>query len=324
MSTILVIAEEKNHRIRNATLEVLTAAAGLAARDGDRVAVLLPSSAAVDDSAALAACGADRLFAALDPRLGVYHPVLYKQVVLNAVQACGADLLLFSATAMGRDLAPRVAVALSAPCLADCTEVTMQNGTLTATKPLFAGKVLGRFVVNGNRKVLSLRAGVFPIIERRPGAEIAPEPLPVPDSAFPLQVTPAAAPDAGRMDVADADVVVTGGRGLRSAENFTLVEELADALGGAVGATRAVVDSGWRPHREQVGQTGKVVSPNLYFMIGASGSIQHWAGMSGSRCIVAINKDPNAPIFQRADYGLLGDLFEIVPALTAEIKKRSA
>ncbi len=323
MSTILVIAEEKNHRIRNATLEVVSAVAGLAASDGAHVAVLSLSSAALD-GASLAACGADRLLAAVDPRLAVYHPDLFKQVVLKAVETTGADVLFFSATAMGRDLAPRVAAALSAPCLADCTEVTMQDGTLTATKPLFAGKVLGRFVLKGNKNVVSLRAGVLSIMERRPGAELAFESLPVPDGAFPLQVTPMAAPDAGRVDVADADVVVTGGRGLRSAENFALVEELADALGGAVGATRAVVDSGWRPHREQVGQTGKVVSPDLYFIIGASGSIQHWAGMSGSRCIVAINKDPNAPIFQRADYGLIGDLFEIVPALTAEIKKRSA
>ncbi len=323
MSTILVIAEEKNHRIRNATLEVVSAAAGLAASDGGRVVVLLFSSAAMD-VASLAACGADRLLAAVDPRLAVYHPDLFKQVVIKAADTTGADALFFSATAMGRDLAPRVAAALSAPCLADCVEVTLQDGTLVATKPLFAGKVLGRLALKGNKTVVSLRAGALSILERRPGAELAVEPLAIPDGAFPLQVTQAAAPDAGRLDVADADVVVTGGRGLRSAENFVLVEELADALGGAVGATRAVVDSGWRPHREQVGQTGKVVSPDLYFIIGASGSIQHWAGMSGSRCIVAINKDPNAPIFQRADYGLIGDLFEIVPALTAEIKKRSA
>jgi electron transfer flavoprotein alpha subunit len=321
MSTILVVIELKNGQIRKSSLEAVTAARQLADTAGNTVVALLMSETALT-SAPLAMHGADVTMTVVDAGLKNYHPDFYRQVVLAAVDKSAAELVLFSATNMGKDLAPRLAVALQAACLSDCLSIKWQNDDLLVQKPLYAGKVLADLIMKGNKKIVSLRPGVLAAVAARPNAQAVEESLAMPAVQPRVVFKETSAGSSSKLDVADAEIIVTGGRGMRAPEHFAMLEEMAGLLNAAVGATRAVVDSGWRPHNEQVGQTGKVVSPRLYFMIGASGSIQHWAGMSGSKCIVAINKDAHAPILQRADYSIVGDLFEVVPALNAEIKKQ--
>jgi electron transfer flavoprotein alpha subunit len=320
MSTVLVVSEVKNGQIRKSSLEAVTAARKLA--DGRAASVsVLHVAAAAGNEQTYAAYGADRVLAVVDGSLENYHADLYKRIVLDAIQKSGADVVLLAASNMGRDLAPRVAAGLQATCVSDVTAIAGEGDSLVVQKPMYAGKILAKLQVSGVVKIVSLRPGVFPAEESRSGASAAVEAMSCPAADSAVTLLEVRKSGSGKLDVSDADIVVTGGRGVRAAEHFGLLEELAQLLGGAVGATRAVVDSGWRPHGEQVGQTGKVVSPSLYLMFGASGSIQHWAGMSGSKCIVAVNKDSNAPILQRADYSIVGDLFEVLPALTEEIKK---
>jgi len=227
-----------------------------------------------------------------------------------------------SATAMGKDCAPRVAVKLKAGYAADCTALRIENGELIATRPVYAGKALTDVKFNSQIKVVTLRPNVFPV-KTYDGQQATMKAVSIPltDNDFAAR-TVDVLQGSGKIDVAEADIIVTGGRGLKAPENFAMIEELANVLGAAVGASRAVVDAGWRPHEEQVGQTGKTVAPSLYIAVGVSGAIQHVAGMSSSKYIVAINKDKDAPIFQIADYGIVGDAFEIVPALTQELKKQ--
>jgi electron transfer flavoprotein alpha subunit len=226
---------------------------------------------------------------------------------------------------MGKDLAPRVAARLGAGLAADCIAVAVEGGRLVATRPVFAGKAQQKVAFPGRPALLSLRPKVFPAAAgagrtaRVETLEIAWSPA---DARARVRSVEAAA--GGSVDLTEAEIIVSGGRGLKGPEHFKVIEALAEALGATVGASRAVVDAGWRPHADQVGQTGKTVSPKLYVAIGISGAIQHLAGMSSSRCIVAINKDPEAPIFKIADYGIVGDLFEVVPALTEEVKKLNA
>ena len=204
----------------------------------------------------------------------------------------------------------------------DCTSLAWQDGALVATRPVYAGKAIQTVRLAGTPAMASLRPRAFSATERRPGAKASVEPLAVtldPARAR-VRVIELGAAEGGKVDLTEAEIIVSGGRGLRGPENFHLIEELAEALGGTVGASRAVVDAGWRPHGEQVGQTGKTVSPKLYVAIGISGAIQHLAGMSSARCVVAVNKDPEAPIFKIADYGIVGDAFEVVPALTEALR----
>jgi electron transfer flavoprotein alpha subunit len=226
-----------------------------------------------------------------------------------------------SATAMGRDLSPRLAVKLDGALVADITAIAYEGEALIATRPVFAGKALERVKINTAKQVFSFRPNVFSSVQ------IASVECPVEqcactlsDADFAAKVTGTTVAS-GKLDVAEADRIVSGGRGMQGPENWGLVENLAGVLGAATGASRAVVDAGWRPHAEQVGQTGKTVSPTLYVACGISGAVQHLAGMSSSKVIVAINKDKDAPIFQAADYGIVGDVFEVLPALTAEIKR---
>jgi electron transfer flavoprotein alpha subunit len=238
-------------------------------------------------------------------------------------QKINADIILFSNTALGKDLAPRVAVKLNAGIAADCTELNFDNNEYKAIRPIFAGKALAEVKINSAVKVFVLRPNVFPAGDNSGDlAEVSIENVDSPNlSVKVIEVKKAE----GKLDVAEANIIVSGGRGMKGPEHFHLVEELADAIGeAACGASRAVVDAGWRPHGEQVGQTGKTVSPNLYIALGISGAIQHLAGMRSSKYIVAINKDKDAPIFQAADYGIVGDVFEVVPALIEEIKKLKA
>jgi electron transfer flavoprotein alpha subunit len=226
-------------------------------------------------------------------------------------------------TTVGRDLSGRVAARLGVGCLADCTRLSIEGGTVVAVRPVYSGKALA--TVEGGAKhpvVVTLRPNVFPATAGDGQAAVETVALPAVDIR--AVVREVVAKEAGELDVAEADVIVSGGRGIKGPEHFALIRELAQALGAAVGASRAVVDAGWIDHAHQVGQTGKVVSPTLYVACGISGAIQHLAGMSSAKLIVAVNKDPEAPIFKVADYGIVGDLFQVLPALTAEIRKLKA
>jgi electron transfer flavoprotein alpha subunit len=242
-------------------------------------------------------------------------------VVAERARSGGYAAVVVAATATGKDLAPRVAAKLGVALAGDVTDLAVDGGAVVATRPVYAGKALLTLTVTASPAVVSLRPNVFTPVERpRAGAA---EAVAVDTPAGRVTVREIKAAPAGALDVAEAPIVVSGGRGLKEPANFRLLEDLAQAFGGraAVGASRAVVDAGWRGHGEQVGQTGKTVSPTLYVAVGISGAIQHLAGMRTSKVIVAINKDKDAPIFKVADYGIVGDLFEIVPRLTEEVRK---
>lgn len=232
----------------------------------------------------------------------------------------GYGALVFAATATGKDLAPRVAAKLGVGVAADVTDLAVEGDTIVATRPVYAGKAMQKIRVLGTPAVVSVRPNVFTADAQ--ASQVKPETLSVPSPGRVVvrEIKPA---PAGMLDVAEAQIIISGGRGLKDPANFKVLEELAKAFGerAAVGASRAVVDAGWRTHADQVGQTGKTVSPSLYIAVGISGAIQHLAGMRTSKVIVAINKDKDAPIFKVADYGIVGDLFEIVPKLTEEIRK---
>ncbi|HOY44573.1 MAG TPA: electron transfer flavoprotein subunit alpha/FixB family protein [bacterium] len=322
MPMVLAVAEAGEKGLRKVSYEVTAQARLLAdAMGGEVTALAITGAGGCAEAGALGAYGADRVLIAADQTLAVFQGDHYAQVVKAAIGQTGAGVVLFPATSAGRELAPRVAAALDGALASDCIAISWQEGGLTAQKPLYAGKVVAKVVLAGDLQMASLRPNVFTAGLCRPGATAPVEPLALPPLAGRSLLKEVRRSDSGRLDVSEADVILCGGRGMRAPENFALLEEIAALLGGAVGATRAVVDAGWRPHSEQVGQTGKVVSPSLYIMCGASGSIQHWAGMSGSRCIVAVNKDPNAPIMGRADYSITGDLFEILPLLKEEIAR---
>ena len=228
-------------------------------------------------------------------------------------------LLLLGATAQGKDLSAALVGKLATGMATDCTDVKIADGKLLAVRPMYAGKCFGEVVVSGTPQMASLRPNVFPIVENaKAGAVVKFDPGLGEAKTKVLEVQKEAA---GKIDVAEANIIVSGGRGMKGPEGYGILEELAKLLGAAVGASRAAVDAGWRPQSDQVGQTGKVVSPNLYIACGISGAIQHLAGMSSSKYIVAINKDAEAPIFAKADYGVVDDLFKVVPALTGEVKK---
>lgn len=223
---------------------------------------------------------------------------------------------------MGKDLGARIAAKLKAGLAPDCVAIKVDNGSIIATRPVYAGKALVDVKINSPKKVFTLRPNVFNAgATDGSSAKIEKISLSLQDSDFASKVTGVSIAKSGRPDLTEAEIIISGGRGLGAPENFKIIEEAADVLGAAVGASRAVVDAGWRPHGDQVGQTGKTVSPSLYIAVAISGAIQHLAGMSSSKYIVAINKDKDAPIFQVADYGIVGDAFEIIPELTAQLKK---
>ncbi len=266
--------------------------------------------------------GAEKVFVVSDQRLAQYSLTAYAKIIAEAMKKLEAEYLFMSATAMGKELAPRVAGKIDAGFAFDCTDLKVENGEVIATRPVYAGKAFIKVKINSDKKIYTLRPNVFSAGESDGRlAEVEKLDINLTDDDFKVIAFETIASTKGKLDVTEADIVVSGGRGLKAPENFKLIEELADVLGAAVGASRAVVDAGWRPHDEQVGQTGKTVSPKLYIAIGISGAIQHLAGMSSSKVIVAINKDKDAPIFQVADYGIAGDLFEVVPELIEELKK---
>ncbi len=315
--TVLAVLEQRDGSLRKISYEVVTAAR----RIGETVEAVVCAAAPVTGADQLGKVGADKVVTLTNGAFAKYNPEGCAQAIAERVKAGGYAAVVFVASATGKDLAPRVAAKLGVALAADCTEVAAEGGAMVATRPVYAGKALLKVKIAGNPAVLSLRPNVFTPVER-PKAGTA-ETVAVNVAAARVVVREIKAAEAGALDVAEAQIVISGGRGLKEPANFKVIEELARAFGGqaAVGASRAVVDAGWRAHADQVGQTGKTVSPTLYIAVGISGAIQHLAGMRTSKVIVAINKDKDAPIFKVADYGVVGDLFEVVPRLTAEIQK---
>jgi electron transfer flavoprotein alpha subunit len=322
VSRVLAVLEQRDGALRKVSHEVVTGARRLADAFGNStVDALVIAGGAIRGADAVGAFGADKVITLTNAAFGSYAPEGYARAIVDRVKAGGYDAVVFAASATGKDLAPRVAARLGRPLAQDVTDVAVESGAVIATRPVYAGKALLKIKIAGTPAVLSLRPNVFTPVQR-PKAGAA-ETAAVEGSAGRVVVKQIKAAPAGTLDVAEAPIVVSGGRGLKEPANFKVLEELAAAFGGraAVGASRAVVDAGWRPHADQVGQTGKTVSPTLYVAVGVSGAIQHLAGMRTSKVIVAINKDKDAPIFKVADYGIVGDLFEVVPKLTEEIKK---
>lgn len=323
--TILVLAEQRDGILKKASFEATRAAASLAAQLGASVTALLIGGT-VDAAASLGGYGASKVLHVTDERLALYANSAFTTVAAEAAMKESADVVLLPATSMGKDLAPRLAVRLDAAVAPDVTALTVEGGEIIAQRPIYAGKAVESIRVSTARKVFTLRPNVF-TAGQPDGNAAAVEPFaPALSDSDLLTRATSTSIASGKLDVAEATVIVSGGRGLQGPEHWPLLENLANALGKltggvATGASRAVVDAGWRPHAEQVGQTGKTVSPNLYIACGISGAIQHLAGMSSSKCIVAINKDKDAPIFQIADYGIVGDVFEVIPALTEELEK---
>ena len=321
---IFAFAETREGELRKVAQEVVTAARTLADGLGTEVvAAVLGKPGTSGVATELGRYGADRVLTGESESFDKYHPEAFTTVIANYLKENGCEAALFPATSLGRDLAPRVAARMGVEYLSEVTGLVVEGGQVVATRPKYAGKLNARVTVAAKPAVLALRPNSFNPAENARAGTIEALPVSLEGADFGTIVREIRAAAGEKMDVAEAPVIVAGGRGLGTAENFKILEDLADAFHGraTVGASRAVVDAGWRPHAEQVGQTGKTVSPTLYFAIGISGAIQHLAGMRSSRFIVAINKDPEAPIFKVADYGIVGDLNQIVPRLTEEIRK---
>ena len=316
MAGILVFVEQRGGEIRKASLQALSEAHRLSS--GNVSAVLVGENVG-GLAAELGKYGAQKVYVADDANLKFYSAEGYAEAVVKAREADGAGVIFFSATAMGRDLTPRVAARLGVGALADVVHLEWDGDALVARRPVYSAKAFATVDTAGQSpQIVSLRPNVFAAEEVGGSAEVvALDGLAL---AIRAMVKEFMAAEGGEIDVAEANVIVSGGRGIKGPENFALIRELAESLGAAVGASRAVVDAGWRPHSEQVGQTGKTVSPSLYIAAGISGAVQHLAGMSTSKIIVAINKDKDAPIFNVCDYGVVGDLFNVVPKLTEKIK----
>lgn len=316
LSGVLVVIETSAGDPRDVSLEALTAARELSG-SGGLVALVVGSG--VD--AVANGIQADTVLTADAPKLERYTADGYAKAIEAAIKSVHPKLVLLGGTTSGRDLGPYLSARAGTNCLSDCVALRWDGETLIGTRPVYQGKLLSdvSYAPQGTAFAV-IRGGTFePAESGQPGSV---ESLPVDFVAGELRVdlTDVTIPPTGAVDLEGAETIVAGGRGLGSQENFQLVEQLAEAVGGAVGATRAVTDLGWRPHYEQIGQTGKTVKPKLYFAVGISGAVQHLVGMQGAETVVAINRDPDAPIFKLAQIGVVGDLNEILPALISEIR----
>jgi electron transfer flavoprotein alpha subunit len=315
---ILVFCEHADGQIKKPSLELIGAA--LASGAEVTACVLGPSSKKAAES--LGGFGVKTAGFSENDSLKNYNSELYANTVSAFIQSTGADTVLASGSSLARDLFPRVAARLDAAFAADCVQVSLQ-GEIWARKPLYAGKCSAKVSFGGAKlKIVLMRANQLPVPKAAAGGA-APALTEIPVDAANLRtiVKEVVRGTSAKLDLTEASIIVSGGRGMKGPEHFQLLHDLADVLGATVGASRAVVDAGWVPHSMQVGQTGKTVAPNLYIACGISGAIQHLAGMSSSKVIVAINKDPEAPIFKKSTYGIVGDVFEVLPKLTEEFRK---
>jgi electron transfer flavoprotein alpha subunit len=318
---ILVFIEQRQGHLKKSSLEALCQAKRQVQEiAGDVVALLVGENLAVL-AEEIAKYGPKQILLADNANLAEYSTEGYANALAEAVKKCSPKFVFAANTAMAKDLIPRAAARLDAPCVSDVIELTLSNGKLLATKPVYSGKAQATFEFDGDTTFLTLRPNVFERKEAPDHAAVAIESLALPATEVRARVVETHASQGGKVELSEAAIVVSGGRGIKGPENWPILQSLCDVLGAALGASRAVVDAGWIDHQHQVGQTGRTVSPQLYIACGISGAIQHLAGMSTAKVIVAINKDPEAPIFKLSTYAVVGDCLEIVPKLTEAIRR---
>ncbi len=318
MSKVLVIAEQRDGRLKKSTFELI----GASAAAGNETHVALLGEGVTGLAQELAHYGAKKVHIADHAGLKFYTSEAYSKVLFPLIQSLSPSVIMASHTPTGRDLMPRLSAKLNVGLASDCTQLAFEGDQIKVRRPVYAGKatVEVEFLGSGPR-IATVRQNALGVPKPDASRTAETAQLSVDLGKIAAQVTEVVKGTSARPDVTEAAIVISGGRSLKNAENFKILEETADVIGAAVGASRAAVDAGFRPHRDQVGQTGKVVSPSLYIACGISGAIQHLAGMRTSKVIVAINTDSEAPIFQLADYGVVGDLFAIIPLLKEELKK---
>ncbi len=313
MPGVLVFTETKDGKLKKTSREAISIGRKLAEAAGGDCVAFASDAAAAEEAGKF---GAKKMYVAALP---AYTTEAFTSALAQVVKDVQPSIVLLPGTSNGRDLAPRLGARLNAGVASDVDRLEWKDGKLRARRPLYAGRAFATVDVVSTPAIATTRPNAFPAEEAGGGAaEVVNVSA---DASDRVKVVETKTPEAGEMSIAEADIIVSGGRGLKEAANFSYIRDLAHAIGGAVGASRATVDAGWIDHQHQVGQTGRVVTPNLYIAAGVSGAIQHLAGMSASKHIVAINKDPEAPIFRVADLGVVGDLFQILPALTEEVKK---
>jgi len=314
---VFVITEQRDGAFRKVSFEAVSEGRRIADGIGADLTAVVAGAGVEAIAGELGKFGPDKILVADDPALADYTTDAYTNVIAGLIQSAAPAIILIGASAQGKDLSARLAARLDAGLAMDCTAIKLDSGKLVCTRPMFGGKIFADVEIEGTPQIVAIRPNVMDIAESAKDSAVEKPAVQVGDVK--TSVIEKMMDTGDKIELTEADIVVSGGRG--TAGEFAVIEQLAVALGGAVGASRSAVDEGWRPHSDQVGQTGKVVSPVLYVACGISGAIQHLAGMSTSKFIVAINKDPEAPIFSRADFGVVGDLFEVVPAVTEEVKK---
>lgn len=314
---IFVITEQHDGAFRKVTFETVSEGRRLADGLNTDLTAVVMGSGVENITGELEKYGADKILMADDPVLAEYTTDAYTNVLANIIKPLDPELIIIGASTQGKDLAARLAARLDAGMAMECVAIRLENSGLVFIRPMFGGKVLADVEIEGTPKIAAVRPNVMSITESPKAASVEKADVQAGDVVTSVIETKAEAGD--KVELTEADIIVSGGRG--TGGDYAVIEELAALFGGAVGASRSAVDEGWRPHSDQVGQTGKVVSPNLYVACGISGAIQHLAGMSTSKYIVAINKDPEAPIFSKADFGVAGDLFDVVPEIIEEVKK---
>jgi len=318
---VWIVAEQRYGAFRKISFELTSTARKLADQLGEEVGAILLGSGVEGLAGELGKYGVDKVYVADNALLEPYTTDAHAAAVARLVKENNPSILLFGASAQGKDLSARLVGKLMTGMATDCVDVKIVDGKLISLRPMYAGKCYGEILTSSFPQMASLRPNVFPAIENSKTPEIIKFDPGLDPGQLKTKVLEVQKDTAGKVDLTEANIIVSGGRGMKGPENYVILEELANILGATVGASRAAVDAGWRPQKDQVGQTGKIVSPNLYIACGISGAIQHLAGMGTSKYIVAINKDPDAPIFARADYGIVDDLFKVVPELTKEVKK---
>lgn len=318
MAIVTVFTEFTNGLLKKGALELLS----VARASGNKVQAIALGSGAGKLADQLAQYGVEDAFLGDSAAFDNYNPELFTAAIASILETQKPAIVLASSTMLGRDLFPRVAARLKTGVASDCTELKISGDSLQARRPMYAGKcTVSVAFENSPIKIVLMRPNQLPAGAPESKKNVNVQQVAAPALALKTLVKQVVKGASEKLDLTEADIIVAGGRGMRDAESFKLLHDLAEVIGATVGASRAVVDAGWVPHGMQVGQTGKTVAPTLYIACGISGAIQHLAGMSGSKVTVAVNKDANAPIFQKATYGIVGDVFEVLPALTAEFKK---